>query len=167
MRRARVRTGVIVLVFLCTAAIAHATPGTGREPRQEELPPPPCARPTGPPIAAAEVLRLIESGEDVDVSGRVIQGSLEFPRPGSTPDPAGGGSRPMIGSIQLDAALIGGNLALRGVVLAGNLSLHCVEVRGGLDLGGTDVRGKFDASRMIVVGPARLDGITTTQELTL
>ncbi len=162
------------LIVLCAlapfsdspAAEPRIPPGVVRQVEQSEALPPLCPRPSGAAVAASEVLRLIESGEDVDLSGRVIEGSLEWPRPGAADSEAAGGARRMTGALQLDAAQIGGNLALRGVVVAGNLSLHCTEVRGGLDLGATDVRGKLDASRMIVVGPARLENVTTTQELT-
>lgn len=130
---------------------AGATPA--REPQAKPLR---CVTPGGEAVSAEAVMRDLRDGKDVQLKGRLIEGSLYADAVWPPGDERKISLRVIPGSLHLESCRIAGSVLLARCVFMKGLEIPCTEIRGDLDLSDSEIRGGFSAASAHLMGPARL-----------
>lgn len=144
---------------------APAVKGSPGTPAKEPPAASRCYPPQGESIPAQKVMRDLIEGKDVDLQGRIIEGSLDADAFWPSADGRRTTLRVIPGRLRLDSCRIVGRLAFPQVVLLQDLILTCTEVVGEVDLTETDLRGGFAAQHSRFLGEVRLNRLRAESDL--
>lgn len=109
----------------------------------------------GESVPAESILRDMREGKDIDLRGRVIEGSLETDLLWPTGDERIVSTRVIAGKVNIESCRVTGRFAFPRCVFAQGLDLSRTEIRGDLDLSDTQVLGSLTASQARVLGEIR------------
>ena len=144
-----------------SGATGRGAPGQPPNPRDADAKRPPvpqilrCTPPTGESVSADVVLKEMRDGKDVDLRGKLIEGSLEADLVWPPGDDRKVSLRVIAGKVNIESSRITGRFAFPRCVFAQGLGLPCTEIRGDLDLSDSHVRGPLNAAHTRVLGEIR------------
>ena len=127
-----------------------------------------CTPPSGDPISADQILADLGQGKNVDLQGKIIDGSLDADAawPAATADRKSS-LRIIRGRLRLDSCRVTGRFSFPRCAFVQDIVLSCAEILGDVDLSESELRGSLLADRARIVGELRLTNATLDRDLNL